>query len=204
MLFSKEDRQSIEAAVRSAESKTAGELVVAHTERADDYAFRRSVVALGLAIALGWEALLALPSVAPVFVLVGQAPAFFLFYWLTGLPPVVRLLVSDAQREVRTQERAMRAFIEQGVTETRDRSGVLIFIGEAERKVVIVADKGINDRVEPDEWRQDVQRITDGIRAGRAAPGVLESVERIGSLLAEAFPARADDENELGDSVRQL
>jgi putative membrane protein len=99
-------------------------------------------------------------------------------------------------------ERAMRAFVEQGVTETRDRSGVLIFLSEAEHQVVILADKGINDRVEPSRWQTDVDGIVLAIKEGRAGAGVIAAVDRIGGLLAEAFPPRADDTNELSDAVR--
>ncbi len=203
-LFSQQDKENIQAAVRSAEEQTAGELVVVHATRSDNYAFRRASVALGVTIALAWEALLAFPDVLPVFILLGQLPVFYGVYGLFGWGPLLRLLVRKNVREERASERALQVFMEEGVTETRDRSGVLIFLSEAEHQVVILADKGINDRVEPAEWQQDVTSLVTAIREGRAGDGVQAAVARIGGILAEAFPIRADDENELSNAMREI
>ncbi|MCH2109570.1 MAG: hypothetical protein MK135_09580, partial [Polyangiaceae bacterium] len=93
---------------------------------------------------------------------------------------------------------------ELGVTETRDRSGILLFLSELEGRVVLLADKGIHDRVEEDEWSQDVDRLVDAIKKGKPGAGTIECVQRLGSLLASSFPPREDDENELADGVRQI
>lgn len=203
-MFSESDRQRIQAAVRAAEERTAGEIAVVYTRRAGDYAFRRASLSFGLSVAASSEALLLFPEVPPVLILLGQLPVALLAYLAFGWAPLLRLIAGRAVREACVRERALRSFVEDGVTETRDRSGVLIFLSEAEHQVIILADKGINDRVAPTEWQQDVASLVSAIAAGRAAEGVVAVVERIGGLLAEAFPRRDDDENELSDAVQQV
>lgn len=203
-MFSDSDKQAIQAAVKEAESRTAGEIVVVHALRSEDYAFPRACTSLGASMAAAWALLLLLPEVSPLVDLLLQVPFFFSSYWLLGQPRWLRLIAPGELRRTAVEQRAMRAFVEQGITETRARSGVLLFLSEAERQVVILADKGINDRVEKQEWRRDVDEITQAIRAGRAAQGVVVAVQRIGELLAQAFPIEPDDTNELADGVREV
>ena len=203
-MLSTQDKTRIKDAVAQAESGTAGELVVVAARRSSDYAFLRSVGALGVSVVVTWELLLATPLQHHFLVLMAQVPLFFALFGLLGLGPLLRTIVRRPVRQEKVMARALRAFIEEGVTETRDRSGVLIFLSQAERQVVILADKGINDRVEPREWETDVGTITSAIKQGRAGDGVVLAVERIGALLAEAFPPRPDDTNELSDTVREV
>jgi uncharacterized membrane protein len=69
--------------------------------------------------------------------------------------------------------------------------------------VVILADSGINERVDADEWDRDVQTLTGALRSRAPEAGVLEVIERIGGILAAAFPPREDGKNELPDGLRE-
>jgi putative membrane protein len=100
------------------------------------------------------------------------------------------------------RNRAKQAFLDHGVTETRDRSGVLIFLSELEHQVQILADRGIHERLGVETWQRHVRTITRAIREDRAGIGIVEVVQEIGEELAAAFPARDDDENELPDGVQ--
>lgn len=200
-LFSEAEKEKIQEAVRAAEAHTAGELVIVLTERSDDYAAARGTWALVLSFGLTELARFAPIDeqwLLPLFAL-GVVPLYFLL----GLGPLLRLIVPARLRGARTLERALRAFTEEGVTETRDRSGVLILLSEAEHRVVILADKGIHERVEAGEWEKDVQTLTSGLRQKRAAESLLEVIRRIGGLLESAFPAGEENQNELPDAIRE-
>lgn len=203
-MLTEHDKTKIAAEVALAEQGTAGEVVVVLTKRSADYAWHRSVAAVVLTTVGVWELLNLIPAEHHAFVLLAQVPLFFLLFALFGTPPLLRLIASRQLRQQMVIERAARAFIEEGVTETRDRSGVLIFLSETERQVTIMADKGINDRVAPSEWQSDVEGLVAAIRQGRAGDGVIAVVTRVGDLLASAFPPRADDTNELPDAVREV
>jgi uncharacterized membrane protein len=96
---------------------------------------------------------------------------------------------------------AERAFRRNGVSATRARNGVLIFVAPRRRKVAVIGDVGIHAKVAPDFWAAVVQRMTADFQRGDRTAGLIAAVELLGSALAKAFPAGAGDANELTDSV---
>ncbi len=203
-LLSDDEKNQIAEAVAHAEKSTAGELVVVLTARSDTYAIWRAGLAGSLSVALMLEAYYMLHGWPAWVFFVMQLPLAMLLYGVFGSGVLLRLVVPKNALARLVEERALAAFLEAGVTETRDRSGVLIFLSEAERRAVILADRGIHERVASDEWQKDVDSLVTAIAAGRPAAGLLTAVERIGSILAESFPPREDDFNELPDAVREV
>src|SRR5690606_22434391 len=187
------EKKKVEEAVTQAEAGTAGELVVVLSGRSSDYAALRASIAGSLSVAVALEAFYLFADVPPWVFFLGQLPLSILLYQLTGWGAVLRLIVPKQVRTQAVEERALGAFLQAGVTETKDRSGVLIFISEAEHRAVILADRGINELVAPDEWQKDVDSLVASIRGGHPAQGLLGAIERIGGILKEAFPA--DDKN---------
>ena len=202
-LLSVDEKQRVEQAVAAAERRTAGELVVVVAESSHDYAGFRAGLAASLTVALALEAT-QLFELATWLLLLAQLPVGALLYALLGHSAWVRWVVPKAVREEAVHQRALSAFVESGVANTRDRSGVLVFLSEAEHRAVILADRGINERVAPDEWRADIEILVRALRNREAAQGLLNVVERIGGILAESFPPRPDDENELANAVREV
>jgi len=202
-LLSAEEKQRIEQAVAAAERRTAGELVVVVAESSHDYAVFRAGLAASLTVVLALEAAHVF-DLATWLLLLAQLPAGALLYALLGHSAWVRWVVPKAVREEAVHQRALSAFVESGVGNTRDRSGVLVFLSEAEHRAVILADRGVNARVAPDEWQADIEILVGAIRKRESAQGLLTVVERIGAILAESFPARPDDENELDNAVREI
>jgi putative membrane protein len=203
-LFSELERKQIAQAIADVETSTSGELVVVHTARSDDYALFRAAFAfflsLGLADMLHFFGI----PLEPSLLLLTVAALGTSLFWVSGLSPLLRLLVPGRMLAQVCMQRALRAMIEEGVTETRDRSGVLIFLSEAEHRVVILADRGINERVEEGEWDRDVQALVGSLKRGNATAGLIEAIARIGSLLTESFPPREDDTNELLNEPREV
>jgi uncharacterized membrane protein len=96
---------------------------------------------------------------------------------------------------------AVREFAREGMERTRDRTGVLILLALEERKFQILADAGIHAKVPDAEWRRMAGAMSAVFREGRFTEGVCEAVAAVGERLAEHFPRRPDDENELPDRV---
>lgn len=67
--------------------------------------------------------------------------------------------------------------------------------------VQVLAGSGINSVVPESTWPDMVQCIVEGIKADNTAQGISKAVAAIGALLAEHFPLKSDDSNELSDSV---
>jgi putative membrane protein len=98
-------------------------------------------------------------------------------------------------------DRVKQLFLELGIIETRDRSGVLVYLSELERRVEILADRGIHEHVGNQAWQAMVDELVGAIKGGRAAEGLATIIGRIGQELAAKFPPRPDDTNELPDEV---
>ncbi|MDR3609662.1 MAG: TPM domain-containing protein [Ignavibacteriaceae bacterium] len=98
-------------------------------------------------------------------------------------------------------ELAKREFVRLGIGKTRDKTGVLIYILLEERQFFILADSAINDKVTEDTWH----KIKDGMQEffvnGKFAKGIIYGVEKTGKVLAEHFPVKPDDTNEIPDRV---
>lgn len=96
---------------------------------------------------------------------------------------------------------AVKEFYRLGMDKTRDRTGVLIYILLSERKIQIVADKGINDKVENATWQKIAESIAENFKTGKYLDGIIKGLEQIGEVLTQHFPIKPDDTNELQNNV---
>lgn len=99
-----------------------------------------------------------------------------------------------------SRQRAVEVFSNLRVWDTEENSGVLIYLLLAERTVQIIADRGINKKVAQSEWDSIVQAMQNQFRQGDFQAGSVTGIERITTLLAQHFPADADNPNELPDA----
>lgn len=95
------------------------------------------------------------------------------------------------------RERAVEVFAALRVWDTEHNSGVLLYVQLADRKVEILADRGISRRVAQPEWQDICREMEQAFRARLFERGVLHAVERITALLVRHFPPGADNPDEL-------
>jgi uncharacterized membrane protein len=98
-------------------------------------------------------------------------------------------------------DRAAYVFSELGMHKTVARNAILIFIVVQNRKVVILADAGINKVTENFQIQQEVATLTDSFRAGNFTTGVVQTLDRISTLLSKSFPLQVNDVNEISNSI---
>jgi putative membrane protein len=68
---------------------------------------------------------------------------------------------------------------------------------------VVLADRGINAKVEPGTWEGIVERLAAGARAGHLGDALVSAIEECGRLLqAHGVARRDDDVDELSDAAR--
>ena len=112
-----------------------------------------------------------------------------------GLP----LQVLVARRGAR--ERALELFARLRVWDTEDNAGVLIYLLLADRRVEIVADRGIHARVGDTAWETICGAMQQEFAAGRFEAGTLAGLSAVSDLLAQHFPPKTgDNPNELPDA----
>ncbi len=190
--------------VAQAELGTAGEIVVVLAKQSAGYERQRVAVSFTVTLLSALALYTFVPSLPELWVLNAEAPIMLLAWWLTGLSGVTRRLVPARVQRAAVLARAEQSFIEQGVTETRERSGVLLFLSEAERRVELLADRGIHERVGAEVWQALVDHVVASIQQGRAGSGLTGAIDAIGARLAEHFPPSPDDTNELPDAPRRV
>jgi putative membrane protein len=216
------DLEAIAAAVRAAETRTTGEIYCLVAEESSDYA--ETPIAWAAGVALLAPALLLLGGVhvtvpdlfqdwtaaqltevaeaaarhALIGALVLQAVLFVVTAILVALPPVRRALTPGGLKRDRVRKRAQEHFIAKNLSATRDRTGVLIFVSLHERMAEIIADEGIAEHVPPHVWDRAMAALTEGMKGGA---GFAAAVGLCADVLAERFPAKADNPNELPDAV---
>ena len=97
------------------------------------------------------------------------------------------------------RQRAIDLFSQLRVWDTEANSGVLIYVQLIDRKVEIVADRGIHARVGQGFWDAVCGRMQAEFRAGRFEAGALAAIGEITEALAAHFPPGNDNPNELPD-----
>ena len=115
---------------------------------------------------------------------------------IEGGLPLPALLAGRSARE-----RAIEHFTRLRVWDTEDNAGVLIYLLLADRRVEIVADRGIHARVGETAWETICGAMQQEFAKERFEAGMLVGLASISDLLAAHFPANADGKpNELPDA----
>jgi putative membrane protein len=202
------ERKQVENAVKAAEKRTAGEIVVMIISSSYQYPLASVIGATAFALPL---ALLSTPLTGSwlwlgsqnMWLFLGFLTVFFIIFhevvkrtvWLK------RLFISRREIDDEVEEAAVTQFFDQGLYRTRDETGVLVLISVFERRVWMLADRGINAKVQQNQWDDIVTMITAGIKQQRAADAICAALEKIGDVLETHFPIKPDDTNELKNLV---
>jgi putative membrane protein len=194
MAITKEDHAMIAAAIRSAEERTSGQIVCVLMRSSSEYFYVPVLWAALLALVAPWPMIVLTQwSVQRIFLI--QIVVFAVAVVVLSWPPLRIALVPPAVRRARAHRAAIEQFYARGLTLTKDRTGVLIFVSLAERYARIVADEGIAAKVSSREWQMAVDALTAHMRDGRIAQGFIAAIERCGAVLAaHAPPTGAGDE----------
>ncbi|MGA2638339.1 TPM domain-containing protein [Methylocella sp.] len=199
MTLSIEEQRRVDAAIKTAELRTDGEIVCVIARSSSDY----------LTYAVAWSALIALASPWPLIaatqltvqqILLVQVFAFAALYLALSSSGLRHRLAPRRVRRAEAHRAAMEQFMIRGMAKKQNRAGVLIFVSLAEHYVRIVADDGIAAKVDQSVWRGAVDTLLFHIRNGDMASGFISAVEQCGGVLAQHFPA-SGAADELPDKI---
>jgi putative membrane protein len=112
-----------------------------------------------------------------------------------------RLLTSNKFRSAAVRTGAAAMFYEAGIANTNAEMGVLIYLSVLERRLELIADRGILKGVNALEWNQQMFELH---QAGRKADAqtLQKCLEDLGALLSKHLPATGENPNELPDAPR--
>ncbi|MBI9032202.1 hypothetical protein JEZ13_09415 [bacterium] len=217
--LSKKEKDIIAQAVTKAEKNTSGEIAVVVAKQSCDYA----IYELTFAVIIGLLAMiLALLNFSHLDTFIknmfwsnsqilttsiiglGTFVIIIIFYFLANISVVDRLIIPKSVKEEKVKEKAELSFMEYGISNTRDRTGVLIFISNLEKRVLIIADKGIAEVYPHSSWQKQVDRIITGIKSNKFASELEKVIIEVGTVLSQNFPIKEDNTNELPNHVREI
>ncbi len=196
-------RKEASAAVADVESQTSAEIVIAVHRACDPYWYAN----------LAWGALASLAALLLLLFLpqrfalsvfpLDAAAAFAGATWLSSRVPAMRRIFTRADdRERRARIAARAAFFDLGVSRTRGRTGVLVFVAAFEARVEVVADVGVPTDAAGAAYRDALAGLQSATEIGRGdAQAFFAAVRSLGPTLASVLPRAADDVNELPDAM---
>ena len=199
MELTKQDYEAVAAAIREAEKRTCGQIVCVLAHASSAYAH----------IPILWSSVLALFTPWPLIyftqwsvqrIFLAQLIAFLIAALAFSWAPLRILLVPRAIRRARAHRAALEQFVLRGISRTRNRCGVLIFVSLAEHYARIIADEGVAEKVNPAEWQAAIDALTTHMHDGQMAAGFIAAIERSGTVLAEYAPPDGSA-NELPDRL---
>lgn len=98
-------------------------------------------------------------------------------------------------------KRALEVFYQLEMNKTKDQNGVLIYVAVEDHKFVICGDKGINDVVPKDFWKDTKDLMQSYFKKGHFKMGLVEGILKAGEELKGHFPWQENDENELSNEI---
>jgi len=200
--FAPEERERLKATTQEVESRTIGEIVVMVVDRSDHYMEAEVLggVLLGSLLSLILTLLFFHSSIWAYVPL-----SFLLFFpcWLLfkRAEALKKLFIGPRRKEEAVRLRAERSFFEKGLYRTKKNTGVLFFLSLLERKIWILADKGIYEKMDQETLNRFANEVSRGIRENRVCETLIQAIQEIGALLSKHFPITPDDTDELPDNI---
>jgi len=201
MKINEREKELIKEAIKKAESNTSGEIVPVILDQSDFYPAAHFRLSLLFGIIFALICYYTYDFDDPIILIWIQVPGMILGYLLAFIPFLKRQLISNAEMQEEVYQRALQVFYENKVSMTKDRTGIMIFISLLERRVEVLADCGINEKVEKDYWNNLVNWLIKKIKEGNKIEGLVSAIDTCGKSLMEFFPIKEDDTNEVSDEL---
>ena len=117
----------------------------------------------------------------------------------------IRLSVREKRRFweklYQPHELAVKDFEKLGMANTKNKTGVLIFLIFDERYYDILADEGIHAKLDDHVWVSIEKKLKEEFPKEGYLNGILHIIDRVGEVLKNEFPKTAEDFDELPDKV---
>ena len=105
--------------------------------------------------------------------------------------------VADALSDARMQ------FERLGMTQTRERNAILIFVAPRAQKFAVIGDQGVYEKCGEPFWETLTQAMRPHFEARNFTDAIVHAIRETGQLLGQHFPRRPDDRNELPNAVEE-
>lgn len=208
LFLTEKEQETVTKAVQTAEKMTSGEIVPMVVSKSGEYPLAAVVCSLSLTIPVS----LFLTIIIGQMIWIGPSNMwlFLAFFGCLFIPVYYLVLKTDRLKyyflnqdhiETEVSKSALAAFYSQGLYKTSADNGILLYISVLEKKVWILADSGINDKISQQTWDSVVDELTTGIKKGQQCTAICTAIDSIGTTLQEYFPYKKDDKDELHNLI---
>jgi putative membrane protein len=195
-ILSESDRTQLDRQIADAEMRTKAQIVLATAKRCDSYAeLPWKAFALGASVAglLVVAHDLLLPSwnsntAILVSIAATLAAGTLLALLAILVPGFARALLSGHRAEVEVQQYAESLFLSREIFATRARTGILLLISLFERRVVILPDKGLRDRLPADALQNIIAQVSRALAKQEVRRALEAGLEELVRVLVPSAP----------------
>lgn len=167
------------------------QVVVAVVRRSDSYlelpwkafALGASLAALGLVLWSAWRPqwVTSRTTLLDAVAILGAGATGALL--AIFVPPFARLFLRRVRREVEVRQYAQSLFLTRELFRTHGRTAVLILVSHFERRIEILPDVGLHDRVAETEWHAVIEAMAPHLREARPFHALREALVAVERLL---------------------
>ncbi len=200
------DRDKVEAEIKAQEKRTSGEIVVVVASHCDDYIHVPIHIATGFALAVP----LILPLLSTFFpwssiplrwIFMIQLIVFIAVALLFSIEPLRWWITPKSLKQKYASRFAAAEFLALELHRTLHRTGIMIFVALREHYVEIVTDTSVSERIPNAHWQTIVDNMLATLRKQDLTGALVQGVQLSGEALAQHFPPRAKNSNELPDKL---
>ena len=194
--------ETLAGCVTEIEKYTAAELVIVVRARSGHYA-HADYLCGGILALLGLVFLLFSPVEFNQYWVVIDVVLLFVLgaYFSSKTEAIRRLLTTRKFRAGVARTGAAAMFYEAGIANTSAERGVLVYLSLFERRLELIADRGVLQAVPSQEWNECLFELHEA-GSDPELDGMLKAIRVLGALLAAYLPASDDNPNELPDMPR--
>lgn len=197
--FDKSSCDQLARCIREIEEQTDAEIVVAVRRRSATY--RHADILFGtIASYAALIFLLFSPwPFSPFWIAFDVALVFVLAVYLSSrFAGLRRRFTTKEERAEAVRRGAAAMFYDAGIANTSREVGVLIYLSLFEKRLELIADRGVLEAVPPLEWNERMFELRQSGRRPNVST-LLENLRNLGALLKQHLPATAENPNELRD-----
>jgi putative membrane protein len=206
-ILSDHDRKRLDACINDVEKRTNTQIVLALIQRSDIYAelpwkafaLGASVIALLIFILdlsfYDWY-----PKITVLITMAGILGGGAVFVFLTLLiPGFARRFLSASRAEVEVRQYAESLFLSRELFNTTNRTGILMLVSLFERKIVILPDKGLNDKLPEDAMHRIIAEMTLFLKQHEISRAFESGLGQLSRILVTKL--KGTNKNELSDEI---
>ena len=203
MHLKEEDITRIENAIRKAEKECQAEVVPVLVGRSDDYPGARWRLAILFSLSVSFFIPFIFENISPSLLILSQFFTLYLGHLLGTYSPLFRLFLAKYKIKEEVHQRALKAFWDTNIHQTKRRTGILILVSLLEHRAEILTDIGIAKKVEQKDWDHILKDLLKNLREKNWVGGLEKTILSCGQIVKEKCPQETKQELKKSELTEQ-